>query len=240
MTGFIILLRLLAAHVMADFFLQFDWIAKGKYEQGTRGQFILAIHSLIHAFAAYILVADWNQWVIPAVIFVTHFIIDTIKVRLNGKGLSGFLCDQASHVAVIGLLWWLMYANKADLASQLAVISTSQGLWLVIVAYMLVLKPTSILISTFINNWTPSNHYQSLGMPLAGAWIGYLERVLIVTFVFTDNIEAVGFLLAAKSIFRFGDLSRAKEVKITEYVLLGTLASFTMALLIAFLAKMLV
>lgn len=239
MTGFIILLRLLAAHVMADFFLQFDWIAEGKLEKGKRGHLILAIHSLIHALIAYVLVAEWNQWIIPVVISVTHFLIDTAKVRLSGKGLSGFLYDQASHVAVIVLLWWTMYANKADLASQLAVISSSTGLWSVIVAYMLVLKPTSILISIFINRWTPSNNYQSHGMPLAGAWIGYLERILIVTFVLTNNFEAVGFLLAAKSIFRFGDLSRAKEVKITEYVLLGTLASFTVALLVSFMAKML-
>ena len=55
-----------------------------------------------------------------------------------------------------------------------------------------------------------------------------------MTFVITGNIEGVGFLLAAKSIFRFGDLNKAREIKITEYVLLGTLASFTIALIVAF------
>ena len=78
---------------------------------------------------------------------------------------------------------------------------------------------------------------QSQGMPFAGAWIGYIERVLILTFVITGNIEGVGFLLAAKSIFRFGDLNKAREIKITEYVLLGTLASFTIALIVAFTLK---
>lgn len=239
MMGFSILLRLLAAHLMADFFLQFDWIAKGKFAKGAKGQLILAIHSLIHAVTAYVMVGQWNQWVIPALIFATHFIIDTAKVRLDGKGLWGFLFDQACHVGVILLLWWSVYADKSELLCQLAAIGSSRALWTVVVAYMLVLKPTSILIGIFINRWTPSNGMQSHGMPLAGAWIGYIERVLIVTFVLTDSIEAVGFLLAAKSIFRFGDLSRAREVKITEYVLLGTLASFTAALLVAFSAKML-
>lgn len=88
--------------------------------------------------------------------------------------------------------------------------------------------------SKFIKNWTPSNNMRAQGMPRAGEWIGYIERVLILTFVITGNIEAVGFLLAAKSVFRFGDLNKVKEIKITEYVLLGTLASFTIALLIAF------
>ncbi len=45
-------------------------------------------------------------------------------------------------------------------------------------------------------------------------------------------MEAVGFLLAAKSIFRFGELNKAKEIKVTEYVLIGTFASFTIAVVI--------
>ena len=68
---------------------------------------------------------------------------------------------------------------------------------------------------------------------MAEKWTDYIERVLILTLVLTSNIKAAGFLLAAKSVFRFGDLNKAKEIKITEYVLLGTLASFSFALLVA-------
>jgi len=103
------------------------------------------------------------------------------------------------------------------------------------IAYLLVLKPTSVLIGKFMKSWIPSNDMQAHGLPHAGEWIGCIERVLILTFVITGTVEAVGFLLAAKSIFRFGDLNKAKEIKITEYVLLGTLASFTIALLVAFM-----
>jgi hypothetical protein len=49
--------------------------------------------------------------------------------------------------------------------------------------------------------------------------------------------DAIGFLLAAKSIFRFGDLKEAKDRKLTEYVLIGTLLSFGIALLIGLLVK---
>lgn len=72
------------------------------------------------------------------------------------------------------------------------------------------------------------------GLPNAGKWIGYLERILILTFIFTDSIEGVGFLLAAKSVFRFGELNRAKDIKTTEYVLIGTFTSFTIAILLGF------
>lgn len=46
--------------------------------------------------------------------------------------------------------------------------------------------------------------------------------------------------MAAKSIFRFGELNKAKEIKITEYVLIGTLASFTIATVIGFIALQIV
>jgi hypothetical protein len=44
--------------------------------------------------------------------------------------------------------------------------------------------------------------------------------------------EAIGFLLAAKSVFRFGDLKESKDRKLTEYILIGTLLSFGVAILI--------
>ena len=232
-----LLLRLLSAHLLADFFLQSDKLCKAKNESGKKGVIAQLAHAFIHALSAYILLADWKNWIIPLVIFVSHLIIDVLKSRLHGKGTVAFLCDQSVHILVIVLLWWWLYDDSTQACGWLANVVSSKQLWAVILAYLSITKPASVLISKFIKNWTPSNNMQGQGMPRAGEWIGYIERVLILTFVITGNIEAVGFLLAAKSVFRFGDLNKAKEIKITEYVLLGTLASFTIALIFAFLLK---
>lgn len=64
-----------------------------------------------------------------------------------------------------------------------------------------------------------------------GKYIGILERLFVFIFVVTNHWEAIGFLLAAKSIFRFGDLRDSKDIQLTEYVLIGTLISFGLALL---------
>lgn len=229
-----LLLRLLSAHLLADFFLQSDKLCKAKTGDGRNVVIAQLTHALIHAVCAYILLVDWQSWIIPLVIFISHFIVDMAKSRLRGNGTIAFLCDQLIHVVVIFLLWRWQYADYSQICGWIACMVSSKQLWAIIVAYLLITKPASVLISKFIKNWTPSNNMQAQGMPRAGEWIGYIERVLIVTFVITGNIEAVGFLLAAKSVFRFGDLNKAKEIKITEYVLLGTLASFTIALLIAF------
>jgi hypothetical protein len=42
--------------------------------------------------------------------------------------------------------------------------------------------------------------------------------------------EAIGFLIAAKSVFRFGDLKDSRNRKLTEYILIGTLLSFGIAI----------
>lgn len=236
----IILLKLLSAHIIADFFLQFDWLCNGKREKGTRGIVTQAIHALIHAACAYLLLADWCGWIIPLVIFVTHFSIDIIKVKWFNNSTIAFIIDQLAHIAVIVGLWWIIYADQGIAQTWLGNLLLSQKFWVVFIGYMLVFKPASLLIGMFIRSWTPVNNAQLQGMPNAGKWIGYIERVLVLTFVITGHIEGVGFLLAAKSIFRFGDLNKAREIKVTEYVLLGTLASFSIALLIGFAINMLI
>ena len=60
-----------------------------------------------------------------------------------------------------------------------------------------------------------------------------LERLFVFLFVITNFWEGIGFLLAAKSIFRFGDLKDNNDVKLTEYILIGTLLSFGLAIVIA-------
>ena len=99
---------------------------------------------------------------------------------------------------------------------------------------VLITKPTSIIIKNIISIWTPENKgKKDNSLQNAGNFIGILERLFVFYFVLTNHIEAIGFLLAAKSIFRFGDLKEAKDRKLTEYVLIGTLLSFGIAFILA-------
>ena len=98
-------------------------------------------------------------------------------------------------------------------------------------------KPTSIIIKNIISIWTPENKTKDNSLQNAGNYIGILERLFVFCFILIGHFEAIGFLLAAKSIFRFGDLKEAKDRKLTEYVLIGTLLSFGVALLIGLLVQ---
>lgn len=185
------LIKLLAAHVIGDFFLQTDSICEGKYAKGTKRLGYLAIHSGINALLAYLLVGLWNCWQIPVIVFFSHYLIDYVKSSIGSSSLWMFIIDQAAHISVIISLWfWLtdasLYINNSWLSDH--------RIWIVALCYLLALKPASILLGTFIAKWTPANNEKN-SLPNAGAWIGYLERVLIISFMLIGCMEGIGFCL---------------------------------------------
>ena len=238
MSELIIFVKLLCAHFCSDFVLQTNKIYKGKSIGGYKGMLYHALHSLIHAIISYLFVAEWTNWMIPLTIFVTHFIIDFIKYKYCKSGVGTFLTDQAAHILIILLLWFTFYGQDSNLYERFTSMD-AMAVWTVITAYLLVLKPSSILLGLFLKQWTPKSG-QSYSLPKAGQWIGYLERVLILTFILINSLEGVGFLLAAKSVFRFGELNKAKEIKTTEYVLIGTMSSFAVSILVGVATRFLI
>jgi hypothetical protein len=61
-----------------------------------------------------------------------------------------------------------------------------------------------------------------------GRAIGALERALALTLVLLGEYGAVGWIIAAKSLARFKAL---EDREFAEYFLIGTLASFLLAVL---------
>lgn len=235
MNTIIILIKLIAAHLVGDFIFQTDSMCKAKLSNNSTIRYsTLALHAVIQAALSYLFIAQWNLWLVPLVIGLSHFVIDYVKTLSGQKDLVVFVIDQMAHYLVIIYLWWFV-TNKTQHSLFMSDNLISLQVWMVATAYISVLTPTSLLIKSFVEyeKWLPTDA-SSLGLPNAGKWIGYIERILILTFIFTSNIEGIGFLLAAKSVFRFGELNQAKDIKITEYVLIGTLSSFALAILIGF------
>jgi len=102
-------------------------------------------------------------------------------------------------------------------------------------AVLTLINPASVIVKTIISKWPPdltASRMDQETLQNAGKWIGILERLMIYGFILLGKWEGIGFLLAAKSVFRFGDLKDARDMKLTEYVLIGTLLSFGMAMLL--------
>ena len=76
------------------------------------------------------------------------------------------------------------------------------------------------------------------GFADGGKAIGRWERLLIFCFVLAGSTAAIGFLVTAKSILRFGEIKDGKSQKEAEYIIIGTLMSFGFALVAAYLTRL--
>ncbi|MDX1579841.1 MAG: hypothetical protein R3266_15250, partial [Gemmatimonadota bacterium] len=71
------------------------------------------------------------------------------------------------------------------------------------------------------------------GLEGAGEMIGRLERTLIFASYLAGAPGSLGLLIAAKSIFRFGDITDPGNREVAEYIIIGTLMSFAFAAVLA-------
>ncbi|MBK0369041.1 DUF3307 domain-containing protein [Flavobacterium agrisoli] len=230
----IVFIKLILAHLIGDFILQPNaWVADK--EKKKQQSIYLYLHAAVHGIIAWILIGNAMFAGFALLLIVVHGFIDYVKLyfQKSKNKRTWFIIDQIAHIVSLAIIA-LLYENKG-----LEFQEFSNGFWVVITAVVFVSKPCSIIIKTIISIWTPENkNTTDDSLANAGNFIGILERLLILCFILTHHFEAIGFLLAAKSIFRFGDLKEAKDRKLTEYVLIGSLLSFGIAICIGLLTEL--
>ncbi|TCN57504.1 DUF3307 domain-containing protein [Flavobacterium circumlabens] len=230
----ILFIKLLLAHLLGDFIWQPNsWVANK--EAKKHKSIYLYLHILLHGTLAAILAGEIQFIPYAVLIAVTHGIIDLVKLNFqkNKTKRIWFIADQVLHIIVLAGIT-ILYQNKSINLNWF-----DNQFWILITGILLITKPTSICIKIIISIWSPesSNNHSDHSLASAGNYIGILERLFVFCFILTGHFEAIGFLLAAKSIFRFGDLKEAKDRKLTEYVLIGTLLSFGIAILTGFIVQ---
>ena len=122
---------------------------------------------------------------------------------------------------------WIIWFNK--------VVLIEKNLYL-LTAILALLSPSGILIGkvteTFREKIENDNSLEN-----AGKYIGYSERLLVLLFILLSQYEAIGFLLASKSILRISKENDNEGRKKTEYVLVGTLLSFFIAVVVGLVCR---
>ena len=166
------------------------------------------------------------------IIIVSHYIIDLAKLHFQNKFKQGtlFLLDRLAHITII---FWVLHMYQPFTISLASLYSTQVLLFLTAIFFVTFVN--AIIIKNILSNWKFIEQSRNESLKNAGKYIGMLERLFIFGFVLMHQYTAIGFLIAAKSIFRFSDLSRAKDRKLTEYILVGTLLSVILAIITAFI-----
>ena len=221
-------IKLVLAHFIGDFLLQPQKWVIHKETHKHKSKF-LYWHILVH-FGALVLVlqANFNYWLGILIIILSHYIIDVIKLHLksilNNRLLFGL--DQLAHLIIIALVVSIYQPYQFSINTLY-----NPSFLLLITSLLGVTVVSSIIMRTIISKWYLKEDSNEESLENAGAYIGMLERLFVFAFIITQHWEGIGFLLAAKSVFRFGDLSKAKDRKLTEYILIGSLLSFGLAIL---------
>ena len=224
------------AHLLGDFILQPNsWVADKEKKKGR--SIYLYLHVLIHIALTMLFLWDFNLWWIALIVGVSHLLIDVTKLSFQTAKTKRiwFFIDQIAHILVIVALslFYFPYFKLEDFFNDESL--------KIVTAIVFLTVPSSIFIKTIISIWTPitidHSKIQTESLVNAGKYIGILERLLVFVFILVNHWEGVGFMIAAKSVFRFSDLAEAKQRKLTEYVWIGTLLSFGIAVLVGILIK---
>ncbi|MBK9257807.1 MAG: DUF3307 domain-containing protein [Saprospiraceae bacterium] len=230
----LLITKMMLAHFIGDFYLQSSGWVQEK-EQKKYKSFYLYIHSAIHGLLVWILMWEWSAWKLAIPIALVHFVIDLSKLVLQTEKSkrTWFFIDQILHIISI-LVIASIYQNgyiSIDITQAL----NSKNI-IYVTGYVILTLPMSIMIQKTLLPWSDLiGEADDDSLLNAGQYIGILERSFVFVFVLANRWEAVGFLLAAKSVFRFGDLKESKDRKLTEYILLGTLLSFGIAIVVSML-----
>jgi uncharacterized membrane protein len=227
------LTKLILAHLLTDFVLQpTSWIKSRNIRHFSSPH--LYLHGLVTAAVALLLIG-YTYWKVVLIILVTHILIDGWKSYQEDKP-KYFLIDQALHLAVIAACWYFIFLGPNDILSAWNAMNQKKP-WVLITSFIFLTQPAGILIGQLTKKWRnqiPDG--ESLGN--AGKWIGIIERVIILVLVLNHQYATVGLLITAKSLLRFNEPNRL-EVK-TEYLLIGTLISFSVAIVTGLITEQLI
>lgn len=226
------LLLQLIAHTTSDFYLQTDKSCADKAKNGLKSP-KLYIHVLITFVCAWLFSFSFSFWWLALIIAVSHLLVDAMKCYAS-KCKSIFFIDQLIHLIVIVAVCYLWNCTLPDCLS-----GVEEKYFALSLGVLVCLKPSNIIIKEIfkfadikVNKGGDDDNTGDL--PNAGKLIGVVERLLSLVFVLLGQYEAVGFIIAAKSLLRFAEGDKAKS----EYVLIGTLLSFSMAIFVGVAIKL--
>lgn len=223
----LIFIKLILAHLISDFILQpIKWVVhKQSHKIASK---YLYIHVILH-FALYMLFLwDLSLWKIALIITIGHYFIDLLKLYTDSlfkKKSIPFFIDQALHIVLIYCC--VFYDN---LFEHTLILFRNLD-WSLITAIVFVTYPASIIMGVILEGMSNQIETDHKSLPNAGKYIGIIERLFVLIFIVIGRWEVIGLLIAAKSVFRFNDLKERNNRKLTEYILIGTLVSFGLAIL---------
>lgn len=156
--------------------------------------------------------------------------VKEIFERTYWRKVTVSLVELVIYILWISITWHKLVGDASEVGEQSLRFTKSTEFWVILFAYVIVTFPTAYLMRLITIPWQKQLPVGNPGLKNAGKWIGIIERLLILTFIFMNSLANVGLLISAKSIIRYGEISKSQNRKGAEYILIGTLISFGIAI----------
>jgi len=234
------LIRLfLFIHILGDFYLQSEQLADKK----SKSYKYVFLHGVIYLVVSVLCVLPFYSFklLIASIVFCClHLIIDLIKfiyIKEKEETVNLYIVDQTLHIlSLLTVVFYLVFQDYdlvlieglANIFEKSKIDVSIIFLWLLLV--LILAKPLNITIKQLLDKYKVKD---DLGIENAGAFIGTLERIIIVLLISINQFSTIGLVLTAKSVARYNKIAEDKQF--AEYYLLGTLLSTLFALVIYFL-----
>lgn len=230
-----VFVALLLAHLLGDFVFQSRSVVEGKERFRARAYLL---HGVYHYLLAVLLLqpyvtsrpfGGWTLQVLLLGLGAVHAAIDFGKLRLRERGASvgAFLADQAAHVATLAAAAALIAPIRIAAYDPSRLDRWVESATAPLAVVVATVFGAGWLIRLLLAPLEPGSTEEGrVELSNAGLYIGWLERLLVLFAVVARSPEAVGFIVAAKSIVRFPSLDHRP---FAEYFLIGTLLSVIVA-----------
>jgi len=238
-TAYLVLALTSAYLVGASLEVLLHWRSPGAARRVTA----LLQAALLHAGLAYLLAGLITAWRIPVLVFFTQLILSAMyRLSLPAHPAQqqyspeNCIVHAVLQVALRVIVAVTCCTSATPLWLDLCGVHACKALLLLAGFAIAVIGGMPIiggLVQPFLDQINPASRDQSQcerGLADGGRVIGLLERTLIFMLMLMGQPAAVGFLVTAKSIMRFGEVKDAQHRKEAEYVIIGTLASFAWCL----------
>ena len=229
-----VITAIVTAHLVVEFVLTPKWARDRRREIA-----VIAISAIAKTALSAFFLGDIDPPLLMAVAFA-HVASDLVRLRVFRDSLWPFLLAHAFIFAMAGAVgaiyprafdtgrWPYHFPDFApDLVQGMIFAS----------GFLATVHGGGEAIRRFVEPFDAELKNAGVtahqGLKQGGYVIGCLERTLVFIFVLADQLTAVGVLIAAKSVLRFGEIKDAGQRKTAEAIIIGTFASFGWALVAA-------
>lgn len=217
-----LILAMLLGHALGDFYFQTNDMVSKKKESIVKH---VLIYTIIIVLIYWFMTKSKNVVVLGIIVLISHFTIDNLNVYVSKKmdnlqqvKLLTFLLDQILHISIL-----IIYIAMFDYLTVSEVHVNNFLLFAVIISYLIM--PSSILIDKVLYMVNKDKSVKKFELD-EGTVIGILERMLILAMGVSGSINGIGFLIAAKTMVRYGQFDdKEKDTNFRSKYLIGTLLS---------------